>query len=107
MKDISMLINSIKARTTEVQRNNFETFGIFPGIKFIVNIRIEGYFLYLNISYNETNSDSHTHKDFEIGGLKTIQNEIRNFGGDLLYLEKNDTNGFFNLTFKYVIYEQV
>jgi hypothetical protein len=34
-----------------------------------------------------------------------MRKELKNYGGDLIYEPKNDENGFFILTFKFLIYE--
>jgi hypothetical protein len=106
MKDISTIINSIKGRVLEEHKTEFETFGRFSNISFKINYTNDEKYVYLMISYNNTNSDNHPHKENENGGLETMRKELKNFGGDLIYEPMNNENGFFVLTFKFLIYEQ-
>lgn len=105
MKDISTIINSIKGRVSADDRFDFETYGHFSNITFKIDYSVEEKYVYLKVSYDKTNSESHYHKKGENGGVETMRKELRNFGGDLIYEPKNDENGFFVLTFKFLIYE--
>lgn len=105
MKDISTIINSIKGRVLETDKTEFETFGRFSNISFKIAYTTDDKHVYLVISYNNTNSDIHPHRENEKGGLETIQKELKNFGGDLIYEHQNNEDGFFVLTFKFLIYE--
>jgi hypothetical protein len=105
MKDISTIINSIKSRVSDQDKTEFETFGKFSNMTFKIDYSTDEKYVYLAISYNKTNSDTHHHKENENGGLATMRKELKNYGGDLIYEPKNDENGFFILTFKFLIYE--
>lgn len=105
--DLNNILSSIKNRTSGEEKIYFESNGRFQNITCNVDFssQKEEQYIYLTISYNNTDSSQHSHPNNEIGGLETIKQEVRKFGGDVLFDSINDENGFFNITYKFLRYE--
>lgn len=106
-KDIDLIINSIYTRLKpEFKIDDTESLSPLDKIHFkTVLYEDNDEFINLKLSYNGTSSDSHKHNKYQIGGLESIENEIINFGGMLIFKKENDSNGYFNITFKFLKYE--
>lgn len=106
MKDISTIISGIKGRVSTEDRTDFENLGRFSNVIFNIDYSVDEKYVYLKISYDKTNSEPHLHIENESGGLEIMKKELKNFGGDLIYEPQNNRDGFFIITFKFLIYEQ-
>ncbi|HBZ26454.1 MAG TPA: hypothetical protein DEO54_09530 [Rikenellaceae bacterium] len=105
--DLNNILSSIKNRTSDEEKAYFESNGRFKNIACKVDFssQKEEKYIYLTISYNNTDSSSHSHPNNEIGGLESIKQEVRKFGGDVLFESIIDENGFFNIAYKFLRYE--
>lgn len=105
--DLKSMISSIESRCLTDEKEHFRRFGKFKSIscKIDFSIQKEAEYKYFVISYNHTESSPHIHPNNEIGGLNSIKQEVRKFGGDVLFEPENDKEGFFNITFKFLRYD--
>ncbi len=105
--DLNTILASIRSRTTNKEIDHFNEYGKFENIICRLDYSIPGdnKYKYFRISYDNTNSDPHDHPNNEIGGLSSIKQEVRKYGGDIIFSPKNDENGFFNITYKLMKYE--
>lgn len=105
-KDIGSIISSIKSRLiSKFQNSTHQNFNDLSEVDLIIEMSENEKYVLLKISYNNTSNESHHHHKNQKGGLTSIQDEMRNYGGDVLFVRENNADGFFNITFKFLKYE--